>query len=181
MHKNVAPQASIWIDPAIDIDPVLEGIQVKLGDTFEVIDTSSDPNRNIHSIMLKWGDGETAYLTPGEAVTHSYGKAGKKTITVTAMDSKGLKSKKVKQKITIIKPESGVKSMRQLSNFSIAFTACSNTSLYKKFAGSFRVFVFPLDLTSSPGIKRRRVCKLLSVIFWESLGKHNRLNQLMRL
>ena len=103
MHKNVAPQASIWIDPAIDIDPVLEGIQVKLGDTFEVIDTSSDLNRNIHSIMLKWGDGETAYLTPGEAVTHSYGKAGKKTITVTAMDSKGLKSKKVKQKITIIK------------------------------------------------------------------------------
>jgi len=102
MHKNVAPQASIEPPVSADIDPAKEGIQVKVGESVTVTDTSSDLNANLSSITVKWGDGQSVTILPGEAVTHSYAKAGKKTITVTAIDSKGLKSK-AKQKITVIK------------------------------------------------------------------------------
>ena len=102
MHKNVAPQASIEPPVGADIDPTREGIQVKVGEPITVTDTSTDLNANLSSITVKWGDGQSVTIAPGEAATHSYAKAGKKTITVTAIDSKGLKSK-VKQKITVIK------------------------------------------------------------------------------
>lgn len=55
-----------------------------------------------------------------------------------------------------------------------------NASLYKKLAGNFKAGLFP-DLISSPGIRSSRDSKVLSVMFWNSIGKHNRLNQLMRL
>jgi hypothetical protein len=42
--------------------------------------------------------------------------------------------------------------------------AYSKASLYKKLAGNFRVGLF-FDFVSSPGIKRRRDFKVLSVIF----------------
>jgi len=102
MHKNVAPQASIEPPVSADIDPGQEGIQIKVGALFTLTDTSSDLNGNISSVQVKWGDGLTETILPGETLTHSYAKAGKKTITVTAIDSKGLKSK-VKQKISVVK------------------------------------------------------------------------------
>jgi PKD repeat protein len=103
MHQNMAPQASIWIDPAADVDSALEGIQVRIGDTVTVTDTSSDPNGNIFSVLVKWGNGKSVTtIGPGGTATYSYPKAGKKTITVTATDSKGIKSKTFKQKITVV-------------------------------------------------------------------------------
>jgi len=102
MHKNVAPQASVEPPVSADIDPAREGIQIKVGAPFTLTDTSSDLNGNISSVQVKWGDGLTETILPGETRTHSYAKAGNKTITVTAVDSKGLKSK-VKQKITVVK------------------------------------------------------------------------------
>jgi PKD repeat protein len=99
----MAPQASIWIDPAADVDSALEGIQVRIGDTVTVTDTSSDPNGNIFSVLVKWGNGKSVTtIGPGGTATYSYPKAGKKTITVTATDSKGIKSKTFKQKITVV-------------------------------------------------------------------------------
>jgi hypothetical protein len=58
--------------------------------------------------------------------------------------------------------------------------AYSNASLYIKFAGNFKVGLFS-DFISSLGIERNRELKVLSVIFWNSVGRQSRLNQLMRL
>jgi Cytochrome c7 and related cytochrome c len=102
MHENLAPSASFVVE-AEDVDSVLEGIQVRLDQTVGVIDTSTDQNENISSILVSWGDGTTSYMHPGGKLTHSYTTSGKRKISVTAIDLKGLKSKKVTQQVTVLK------------------------------------------------------------------------------
>jgi PKD repeat protein len=85
---------------AEDSSPSL-GIQVKIGATVQVIDTSTDINRNLSSIKVDWGDSTSVAMAPADTASHAYTKAGKKTITLTVTDLKGAKSK-VKEKITVI-------------------------------------------------------------------------------
>jgi len=101
MHKNALPKASLTI-VAEDRDPAKAGIQVRIGDTVQVIDTSTDANGNISSITCNWGDKTSYAMTPGETASHAYTKGGNKKITLTVIDSKGRKSK-IKQKITVLK------------------------------------------------------------------------------
>jgi hypothetical protein len=61
------------------------------------------------------------------------------------------------------KPETCVKTMDQHFNFAMVLIACSNAFLYKKLAGSFKVGLLS-GLISSPGIRRSRVLRVLSVI-----------------
>jgi hypothetical protein len=100
IHKNVAPVASATLTPA-------SGSQVKLGDTVQVVDTSTDPNDNLSMIKVNWGDSVDwkiiEFIDPGETATHSYVVKGTKTITITAYDMLGLKTN-VKKKITVVKP-----------------------------------------------------------------------------
>ena len=65
-------------------------------------------------------------------------------------------------------------------NLWIILIADSKMSLYKKLAGNFKVGRLS-DLINSHGIKSKRDLNVLSVIFWNSVGKQSRLNQLMRL
>ena len=102
IHPNVVPLASFVVE-AEDVDPVLEGIQVRIDQTVEVIDTSTDQNENLSSILVSWGDGAKTYILPGGSATHSYAKAGKKKISFTAVDRVGKKSKKVTQEVTVLK------------------------------------------------------------------------------
>jgi hypothetical protein len=108
MHKNVAPIASMEL-VATDVDPVTSGVQVNIGDTVQVIDTSTDQNKNLSTIKVNWGDSidwtTIDFVDPGETATHSYVTKGKKTITLTAFDLQGLKSS-VKKTVTIVKPSS---------------------------------------------------------------------------
>jgi len=78
------------------------GIQVKIGATVQVTDTSTDINGNLSSIKVNWGDNSSVTMAPADTASHAYTKAGKKTITLTATDLKGRKST-VREKITVIK------------------------------------------------------------------------------
>ena len=51
--------------------------------------------------------------------------------------------------------------------------AYSNASLYMKFAGNFKIGLFS-DFISSLGIERKQEPKVLSVIFWNSVGRQSR-------
>jgi PKD repeat protein len=85
-----------------DSGPALAGIQVRIGATVQVIDTSTDPNKKLSSVKVDWGDSTSVIMAPADTASHAYTKAGKRTITLTAIDLKGLKSK-VKEKIIVVR------------------------------------------------------------------------------
>jgi PKD repeat protein len=86
-----------------DSNPNLVGIQVKMGATVQVIDTSTDINDNLSLIKVNWGDNSSATtMAPADTASHAYTRTGNRTITLTATDLKGLKST-VRNKITVIK------------------------------------------------------------------------------
>lgn len=87
---NVAPKASMEL-AAKDRSPE-SGIQVYIGDTVTVTDTSLDLNGDLSSIQVDWGDTTSVTVAPGGTATHTYSSTGDKTITLTAADSGGFKS-----------------------------------------------------------------------------------------
>lgn len=86
IHRNVAPVASMTVNVT--------------GLTATVTDTSTDFDGNIATIVIDWGDKAKTSISEGDVVGHTYTKKGKKTITLTVTDSKGVKST-VKRSITV--------------------------------------------------------------------------------
>lgn len=86
MHRNVAPVASMTV--------------TVIGMTATVTDTSTDFDGNIATIVIDWGDKAKTSIAEGDVVGHTYTKKGKKTITLTVTDSRGVKST-VKKSITV--------------------------------------------------------------------------------
>ncbi|MCX7793178.1 MAG: PKD domain-containing protein [Thermodesulfovibrionales bacterium] len=60
--------------------------------TVSITDTSTDPDGNLSSITINWGDGYVQTLSPGATVTRTYATQGSYSITLTAKDSTGAKS-----------------------------------------------------------------------------------------
>ena len=61
--NNVKPVASMTLD-ATDRDLVKKGIQVYVGDTISVTDTSTDIDGNLSTITVAWGDGTIRHYFP---------------------------------------------------------------------------------------------------------------------
>jgi len=78
MHRNVAPVASMTVDG--------DGL------TATVHDSSSDVDGNIVTIVIDWGDKSRTSISAGDSASHTYAKKGKKTITLTVTDSRGVRS-----------------------------------------------------------------------------------------
>jgi len=73
------------------------------GLSVQITDTSTDENGNLATIIISWGDGTSVTIAPGATTpVHTYTKKGNKKITLTAIDSKGLKNM-VTAKITVVK------------------------------------------------------------------------------
>ena len=87
---SIAPKASMELS-ARDRSPE-SGLQVYIGDTVTVTDTSLDLNGDLTSIIVDWGDTASVTIAPGDTATHTYSATGDKTITLTATDSAGFKS-----------------------------------------------------------------------------------------
>ncbi|MFH1216857.1 MAG: PKD domain-containing protein [Pseudomonadota bacterium] len=101
IHKNVAPKAAMRL-VAPDSNKTQAGIQLKITNAVKVTDISTDANGNLSTIRVNWGDGSSARLAPGGTKTHKFTTTGSKTITLTAIDSKGLKATK-RRNVTVIK------------------------------------------------------------------------------
>ncbi len=86
VHRNVKPVASM----IVTVD----------GMTATVKDTSTDFDGNIASVVIDWGDKVKTPVATGGSASHTYAKNGKKTITLTVIDSRGVKST-AKSKIVV--------------------------------------------------------------------------------
>lgn len=86
MHRNAAPAAHMTVDVS--------------GLTATVHDSSSDVDGNIVTIVIDWGDKSRTSISAGDSASHTYAKKGKKTITLTVTDSRGVRST-TKKSVTV--------------------------------------------------------------------------------
>jgi hypothetical protein len=91
-----------------------ESLRAIQGEREGMLDTSNDPDWNISSEQVDWGDGSTptAFTPPGRWVVvpnwpaHAYQAAGTLTITLTVTDSYGVASTR-QQQVTVTDPTGG--------------------------------------------------------------------------